>query len=112
MTVHLKYSLRIFNYDTDSYLNRSFPVLFSLSQEKDYTRGKGFWKFNSSLIKDQNYKIEIKRPACNLNCQLNLELLNMKFENSRKYTKHFAQEKRQQRANLENRLKILEKKSG
>ena len=27
------------------------PVLFSLSKEKGYFRGKGIWKFNSSLTK-------------------------------------------------------------
>ena len=36
------------------------PVFFSLSQEKGTIRSKGFWKFNSSLIKDQKYVIEIK----------------------------------------------------
>ena len=36
------------------------PVLFSLSQEKDNIRSKGFWKFNSSLTEDQNYINEIK----------------------------------------------------
>ena len=37
------------------------PVLFSHSKEKTITRGKGFWKFSSSLTKDQNYIIEIKK---------------------------------------------------
>ena len=36
------------------------PVLFSLSKGKDCIKGKGFWKFNSSLTKDQNYVTEIK----------------------------------------------------
>ena len=36
------------------------PVLFSLSQEKANIRSKGFWKFNSSLIKDKSCKYEIK----------------------------------------------------
>ena len=36
-------------------------VLFSLSKEKTTIRGKGFWKSNSSLTKDRNYIIEIKR---------------------------------------------------
>ena len=31
------------------------PVPFSLSKEKTAIRGKGLWKFNSSLAKDQNY---------------------------------------------------------
>ena len=33
------------------------PVLFSLSKQKMTIRGKGFWKFSSSLTKDQNYTI-------------------------------------------------------
>ena len=37
------------------------PVLFSLSKGKDCLRGKGFWKFNSSLTKDQNYITEIRK---------------------------------------------------
>ena len=36
------------------------PVLFSLSQEKGNIRSKGFWKFSSSLFKDQNCINEIK----------------------------------------------------
>ena len=38
-----------------------FPVIFSLSKGNDCLRGKGFWKFNSSLTKDQNYITEIKK---------------------------------------------------
>ena len=41
------------------------PVLFSLSKENFTIRGKGLWKFNSSLTKDQNYMIEIKKPIRN-----------------------------------------------
>ena len=40
-------------------------VLFSLSKQKTTIRGKGLWKFNSSLTKDQNYMIEIKKPIRN-----------------------------------------------
>ena len=36
-------------------------VLFSLSKQKTTIRGKGLWKFNSSLTKDQNYITEIKK---------------------------------------------------
>ena len=46
--------------NTDSYFNRHSPALFPLSKEKDYFKGKGNWKSNSSLTKDQNYIIEIK----------------------------------------------------
>ena len=41
------------------------PLLFSLSKEKTTIRGKGLWKFNSSLTKDQNYLIEIKKITRN-----------------------------------------------
>ena len=30
-------------------------VFFSFSKEKDCLRGKGFWKFDISLTKNQNY---------------------------------------------------------
>ena len=40
------------------------PVLFSLSQGKDNI-SKGFWKFSSSLIIDQNYINEIIDLICN-----------------------------------------------
>ena len=43
------------------------PVLFSLSKEKGNIRSKDFWKFNSSLIKDQNYINEIKDLIRNFN---------------------------------------------
>ena len=36
-------------------------VIFPLSKGKDCRRGKGFWKFNSPLTKDQNYITEIKK---------------------------------------------------
>ena len=57
------------------------PVLFL--KEKITIRCKGFWKFNNSLIKDQNYIIEIKKPIRNFsnkneslfNRQLKWELL-------------------------------------
>ena len=44
-----------------------FPVFFSLSKKKGDIRGKGFgfWKFNSSLTKEQNYINEIKNLICN-----------------------------------------------
>ena len=86
------------------------PVLFSLGKEKTKIRGKGFWKFNSSLIKDQNYITEIKKLIRNFsneneslfNCQLKWELLKYEVRKfTIKYTKHVAKEKRQQRTNLE-----------
>ena len=59
------------------------PVLFSLSKEKRIFIVKGFLKFNSSLTKDQNYIIEIKKLIRNFwikneflfHCQLKWKLL-------------------------------------
>ena len=36
-------------------------VILSLSKGNDCLRGKGFWKFNSSLTKDQTYITEIEK---------------------------------------------------
>ena len=93
------------------------PLLFSLSKEKNTITGKGFWKFNSSLTKDQNYIIEIKKLIRNFsnknespfNRQLKWELLKYEVRKfTIKYTKNLAKEKRQQITNLENQLKKLE----
>ena len=48
------------------------PALFSLSKGKDCLRGKGFWKFNSSLTKDQNYITEIKKLIRSFVLQMSL----------------------------------------
>ena len=48
------------------------PVLFSVSKGKDCLRGKGFWKFNSSLTNDQNYITEIKKLICSFVLQMSL----------------------------------------
>ena len=50
-------------------------VLFSLSKEKTTIRGKGLWKFKSSLTIDENYKIEIKKLIRNFSNE-NEPLLN------------------------------------
>ena len=55
------------------------PVLFSLSKEKSTIRGKGFWKFNSSLTKDQNYIIEINKLIRNF-CTKNESLFNLQLK--------------------------------
>ena len=94
-------------------------VPFSLLKEKTTIRGKRFWKFSSSLTKDQNYIIEIKKLIGNFsnenksffNCQLKLELLKYEVRKlTIKYTKHDVKEKWQQRTKLLNQLKKLEGK--
>ena len=94
------------------------PALFSLSKEKGCFKGKGIWKFNSSLAKDQGYIIEIKKVIrsfcvankCLSNRQLKWELLKHEVRKfTINYTKQITKGKRQQRTKLENQLKILEK---
>ena len=46
------------------------PALFYFLKGKECLRGKGFWKFNCSLTKDQNYITKIKnliRSFCTTN---------------------------------------------
>ena len=71
------------------------PVFFSLSQENSNIRSKGFWKFNSSIIKDQKSTNEIKnlirnfdtKNNSNFSRQLKWEFL--KYE-TRKFTVHYS----------------------
>ena len=51
------------------------PVLFSLSKEKGCLIGKGIWKFNSSLTKDENYVMRIKKTILSF-CTANKPLFN------------------------------------
>ena len=89
------------------------PVFFSLSQEKGNIRSKGFWKFNSSLIKDQKYINEIKdlirnfdtKNDCNFSRQLKWEFLKYEIRKfTIHYTKGLAKERKQKILNLESKL--------
>ena len=93
------------------------PVHLSLLKENKHTIGNGFWKFNSSLIKDHMYVSEIKHLAssflsndiCNMNAQLKWELLKYEIRKfTIDYTKRKAKEKRKQQAYLESELKKVE----
>ena len=48
------------------YLNRSLFCTLHLSKEKGTLRGKGFWKFDSSLTKERNYITKINKPIHNI----------------------------------------------
>ena len=92
------------------------PVYLSLFKEHKDTKGNGFSKFNSSLIKDHMYVSEIKHLVSsflfnisNMNAQLKWELLMyeiLKFTID--YTKCKAKERRKQQALLESELEKLE----
>ena len=93
------------------------PVHLSLLKENKHTQGNGFWKFNSSLIKDHMYVTEIKHMAgsflsndiCSMSAQLKWELLKYQIRKfTIDYTKRIAKEKRKQQLYLESELKMLE----
>ena len=92
------------------------PVHLSLFKEHKHTKGNGFWKFNSSLIKDRMYVSEIKHLVSsflynisNMNAQLKWELLKYDIRKfTIDYTKRKAKERRKQRALLEYELEKLE----
>ena len=42
------------------------PVTISISKSKNRIHGHVFWKFNSSLLSDQNYVTKTKKPHSNL----------------------------------------------
>ena len=86
------------------------PLLFFLSKERGNIRGKRFWKFNSSLTKDQNYINKIKDLICNFNTkndcdfsrQLKWEFLKYEIRKfTIYYTKGLAKARKQKITNLE-----------
>ena len=89
-------------------------MFFSLLQERGNIISKGFWKFNSSLIKDQKYINEIKdlirnfykKNDCNFSRQLKWEFLQYKIHKfTIHYTKGLAKERKQKNFELRKRIK-------
>ena len=90
------------------------PVIISISKNKNRIHGHGFWKFNSSLLSDQNYvrKNLIQTFHSNqnfiLNAQLKWEFL--KYEIRPLNIPKNLQKNGKKITLLENRLKELESK--
>ena len=93
-------------------------MFFSLSQKKGNIRCKGFWKFSSSLIKDQKYVNEIKdlirnfdtKNDCNFSRQLKWKFLKYEIRKfTIHYTKGLAKERKQNILNLDSELKKRKK---
>ena len=95
------------------------PVHLSLVKEPKHTKGNGFWKFNSSFMKDHIYVSEIKHLVSsslsnisNMNAQLKWELLKYEIRKfTIDYIKRKAKERRKQHALLESELEKLENNS-
>ena len=93
------------------------PVHVSLFKENKHTKGNGFWKFNSPLIKNHTYVSKIKHLASSflshdishMNAQLKWELLKHEIRKfAIDYTNRKARERRKQQAYLESELKKRE----
>ena len=90
------------------------PVTISISKSKNCIHGHGFWKFNSSLLSEQNYVTKTKsliHSNQNLipNAQLKWELLKSKIRKfTINYSKKLAKERKENKTLLENKLKELE----
>ena len=73
-----------------------FPVTISISKNKNRIHGHGFWKFNSSLLSDQNYVTKTKNLIQTFhsnenlipNAQLKWELLKYEIQ---KFTINYIQ---------------------
>ena len=95
------------------------PITFSLCHLKEFPRGKGLWKFNKSLIKNENYREQMKTLIKHVLYNLDQDNIvdpqfrweYLKYE-IRKFSTHFskgiARNKKSERTNLENKLKTLE----
>ena len=73
------------------------PILFSLCQINEFHCGKGLWKFNKSLIKNENYLEEMKKKIKSVLNDLNQNNIEnpqfcweyLKYE-IRKFSIHFS----------------------
>ena len=95
------------------------PITFSLCHLKEFPRGKGLWKFNKSLIKNENYREQMKTLIKHVLYNLDQDNIvdpqfrweYLKYE-IRKFSIHFskgiARNKKIERTYLENKLKTLE----
>ena len=93
------------------------PVTISISKNKNRIHGHGFWKFNSSLLSDQNYVRKTKHLIQTFdsnqkfipNAQLQWELLKYEIRKfTIKYSKNLAKKRKVNKTFLETKLKELE----
>ena len=98
------------------------PIIITLSKLNEFTKGKGLWKFNNSLISNEHYVEKMKNHIYDI-----LNFLNnknskddqviweyLKYEIRKftiQYSKRLAKTLREERECLERKLKILEQNS-
>ena len=95
------------------------PITLSLCHLKEFPQGRGLWKFNKSLIKNDNYREQTKTLIENVLNNLDQDDTvdpqfcweYLKYE-IRKFSIHFskdiAENKKIERTYLENKLKTYE----
>ena len=98
------------------------PILITLSKINEFDRGKGFWKFNNSLKKNEDYVETIKNVIKSTLRSLDEQGVNnpqarwefLKYEirkNSIQFSKTLSKIKNRERLELENKLKVFEANS-
>ena len=82
------------------------PIIITLSKLNEFTKGKGLWKFNNSLISNEHYVEKMKNYIYDILNFLNNK--NSKDDQVIQYSKRLAKTLREERECLERKLKILE----
>ena len=115
-------SMQNFVINTDvlaSFSTDHSPIKFSFSENHEFLRGKGFWKFNSSLINNKEYIDKMRKfifdtlneIECKYNFDNQMKWEYLKFEIrrfTRVFSKLYAKNQRQERIKLETNLKYYE----
>ena len=95
------------------------PIFFSLVSTKPASKGKGLWKFNNSLLLNEEFVTKMRNYIHLKINEMNHENINndqirwefLKYEErkfSRKFSKILAKELREELQILENKLKLYE----
>ena len=98
------------------------PIFITLSKLNEFTEGKGLWKFNNSLIFNEDYVEKMKNHISDILNFLNNENIKddqviweyLKYEIRKftiQYSKRLVKTLREERECLERKLKILEQNS-
>ena len=96
------------------------PILITLSKINEFDRGKGFWKFNNSLKKNEDYVETIKNVIKSTLRSLDEQGVNnpqarwefLKYEIRKNYIQFSKTlSKNRERLELENKLKVFEANS-
>ena len=115
-------SIQVFVGKTDiiaSFSTDHSPILVSFQKHDDFQRGKGLWKFNSSLSQNKDYIKKMKKHILDtinkseqenqFNEQMKWDFLKYEIRKfTRGFSKQYAKEQRQERENLEQKLNFFE----